>query len=58
MDFTTQNDAQAYFKAQGGSNTNNVDNLDEDGDGAACESLHHIDTPQTEDTDYNPVNSN
>lgn len=36
-DFTTQDDAQAYFKANGGSATNNVDRLDADGDGIACE---------------------
>jgi hypothetical protein len=36
-DFVTQGDAQAYFVAHGGSVTNNVDNLDADHDGIACE---------------------
>lgn len=36
-DFATQGDAQAYFVANGGSVTNNVDNLDADHDGIACE---------------------
>jgi Excalibur calcium-binding domain len=36
-DFATQGDAQAYFLAHGGSATNNVDNLDADHDGIACE---------------------
>lgn len=38
-DFATQNEAQAYFKSKGGSPTNNVDRLDSDHDGLACESL-------------------
>jgi len=38
-DFSTQAEAQAYFESQGGSPTNNVDGLDANGDGIACESL-------------------
>lgn len=38
-DFSTQAEAQAYFEGQGGSPTNNVDGLDANGDGVACESL-------------------
>lgn len=38
-DFATQADAQAYFDSQGGSPTNNVDDLDRDHDGIACEAL-------------------
>ena len=38
-DFATQEDAQAYFESKGGSPTNNVDRLDSDHDGIACESL-------------------
>lgn len=38
-DFTTHVQAQAYFESKGGSKTNNVDNLDSDHDGVACESL-------------------
>jgi endonuclease YncB( thermonuclease family) len=37
--FATQAQAQAYFDSKGGSPTNNVDNLDGDGDMVACESL-------------------
>ncbi len=36
-DFTSHDQAQAYFKANGGSAANNVDRLDGDGDGLACE---------------------
>ena len=36
-DFATQGEAQAYFVAHGGSVANNVDNLDADHDGIACE---------------------
>lgn len=36
-DFGSQEDAQTYFRARGGSPTNNVDNLDRDNDGVACE---------------------
>jgi peptidoglycan hydrolase-like protein with peptidoglycan-binding domain len=36
-DFISQAEAQAYFEAQGGSPSNNVDRLDRDGDGIACE---------------------
>lgn len=36
-DFATQQDAQAYFIAQGGNAKNNVDRLDGDHDGIACE---------------------
>lgn len=38
-DFATQAEAQAYFESKGGSPTNNVDRLDADHDGIACESL-------------------
>jgi len=38
-DFATQQEAQAYFESLGGSSTNNVDGLDSDHDGIACESL-------------------
>lgn len=37
VDFPNQDEAQRYFRSQGGSKTNNVDNLDKDGDGIACE---------------------
>lgn len=37
MDFPTQSAAQSYFDANGGSATNNVDGLDRDHDGVACE---------------------
>ncbi|MEJ2862560.1 excalibur calcium-binding domain-containing protein [Actinomycetospora flava] len=36
-DFTSQAGAQAYFTANGGSATNNVNNLDADHDGMACD---------------------
>lgn len=38
-DFTSQEEAQEYFTDQGGDATHNVDNLDADGDGQACEAL-------------------
>jgi hypothetical protein len=38
-DFATQAQAQAFFDSKGGSPTNNVDNLDGEGDGIACKSL-------------------
>lgn len=38
-DFASQEEAQAYFESQGGSPDNNVDGLDTDGDGIACELL-------------------
>jgi len=39
-DFSTQNEAQAYFDSKGGSTTNNIDNLDgADKDGRVCETL-------------------
>lgn len=37
-DFANQASAQDYFEANGGSSSNNVDGLDADGDGVACES--------------------
>ncbi len=37
--FSTQRQAQRYFERHGGSPSNNVDRLDADGDGRACESL-------------------
>lgn len=36
-DFGNHQDAQDYFKSQNGSPSNNVDRLDRDGDGLACE---------------------
>lgn len=38
-DFETHKEAQGYFVSKGGSSTNNVDKLDSDHDGIACESL-------------------
>jgi hypothetical protein len=38
-DFSTQQEAQQYFDSHGGSPSNNVDGLDADHDGVACESL-------------------
>jgi endonuclease YncB( thermonuclease family) len=38
-DFATHAQAQTYFESKGGSKTNNVDNLDGDHDGVACETL-------------------
>ena len=40
-DFASQAEAQAYFEANGGSPTNNVDNLDADHDGQACEAFDY-----------------
>ncbi len=36
-DFASQAEAQAYFEAHGGSPVNNVDNLDRNRNGIACE---------------------
>ena len=36
-DFATQEEAQAYFEAGGGSTANNFNGLDRDRDGIACE---------------------
>lgn len=36
-DFASQAEAQAYFEAHGGSPVNNVDNLDHNRNGIACE---------------------
>lgn len=38
-DFTTQQQAQQYFTSHGGSPSNDVDGLDRDHDGIACEGL-------------------
>ena len=38
-DFSSSEEAQAYFEADGGSSTYNVDGLDADGDGLVCEWL-------------------
>lgn len=38
-DFRTQHQAQKFFKKHGGSRHNNVDDLDADHDGIACEDL-------------------
>jgi Excalibur calcium-binding domain len=40
-DFSSQAEAQAYFEANAGSPTNNVDNLDADHDGQACEAFDY-----------------
>jgi LPXTG-motif cell wall-anchored protein len=40
-DFSSQAAAQAYFEAHGGSPSNNVDNLDADHDGQACEAFDY-----------------
>jgi hypothetical protein len=40
-DFSSQAEAQSYFEANGGSPTNNVDNLDADHDGQACEAFDY-----------------
>jgi LPXTG-motif cell wall-anchored protein len=40
-DFPSQAAAQAYFLSKGGSKTNNVDNLDANHNGIACESYHY-----------------
>jgi len=37
-DFSNQAEAQHYFDANGGSPSNNVDGLDRDHDGTACDS--------------------
>ncbi|CCF83932.1 excalibur calcium-binding domain-containing protein [Nitrolancea hollandica] len=37
--FATHAEAQAYFEGRGGSPSNNVDRLDNDHDGLACEGL-------------------
>jgi Excalibur calcium-binding domain len=42
-DFASQAEAQAHFEANGGSPTNNVDNLDADHDGQACEDFDYGD---------------
>lgn len=39
-DFRSQQEAQRYFEENGGTETRNVDGLDADGDGQACESLN------------------
>ncbi len=38
-EFASQEEAQRYFEARGGSPTNNADNSDADGDGTACENF-------------------
>ena len=43
-DFNSQAEAQSYFDKLGGSKTNNVDSLDADHDGIACEDLKHSGT--------------
>jgi hypothetical protein len=43
--FDTQEQAQSHFNEQGGSTENNADNLDDDGDGLACEGLASGDAP-------------
>lgn len=39
VDFNSQAEAQAYFESKGGSPSKNVDRLDADHDGVACENL-------------------
>lgn len=51
--FTTQEDAQDFFDAHGGSKTNNVDFLDADHDGIACEHLSGTSGSGTTDTGTN-----
>jgi hypothetical protein len=46
-DFTFQEDAQDYFDRNGGSEDNDFDNLDAEGDGLACESLPSRDDAPT-----------
>lgn len=48
--FTYQEDAQSYFTSGGGSRFNNVDNLDADGNGFACEALPHRSTTTAADS--------
>lgn len=50
-DFDFQEDAQEYFEENGGSAENNVDELDADGDGEACESLPSRDDGDIADGD-------
>ena len=49
-DFSTQAAAQAYFNSKGGSRTNNVDNLDPNRNGIACEGLPGTPTATTSPT--------
>jgi len=42
-DFATWKEAQTYFESKGGSKLNNVDNLDADKDGLACETNKDFD---------------
>jgi hypothetical protein len=44
-DFDFQEDAQDYFDRNGGSSTNDFDNLDGDGDGVACQNLPSRNAP-------------
>lgn len=48
-DFATQAEAQQYFDGRGGSATNNVDRLDDDGDGTVCEALPPGQAPAGDD---------
>jgi hypothetical protein len=45
VDFATQDEAQEFFDRHGGSSSNDVDNLDADGDGIACEGRAPGDAP-------------
>ena len=49
-DFKTQSEAQTYFTSKGGSKTNNIDNLDPNRNGIACEGL-----PGTPSTGASPT---
>jgi hypothetical protein len=42
VDFASQEAAQRFFDRHGGSRSNNVDNLDSDRDGIACEGLSSV----------------
>jgi len=53
-DFSYQEEAQKYFVAEGGSATKNVDNLDSDNNGIACESLDKTPTTFNFLKDYDP----
>ena len=49
-DYNSQAEAQAHFEAGGGSATNNVDGLDGDSDGVACEDKADYPDPARDET--------
>lgn len=53
-DFATQPDAQVFFNAHGGSAASNVDDLDADHDGIACEALPGSPADNTPSTPTQP----